>query len=87
MKKLLALACAFTIAAGFISCGPSAEERKADSANNVQTKKEMDNTADHMIDSMNKANEEMMRKDSTDAANKKADSTRKADSAKASKKK
>jgi hypothetical protein len=57
MKTILALAVATTLTFGMISCGPSDAEKKADSAQLDSTKKEMDATGDHMIDSMNAANE------------------------------
>jgi hypothetical protein len=75
MKKVFALACTFALVAGFVSCGPSEEERKADSAEVASTAKNMESEADSMIAQMNRMN------DSTDAANRAADSLKK-DSAK-----
>lgn len=57
MKTIIALAFAATLSVSVISCGPSAQEIKADSAQNDSTLKEMNNTGDHMIDSMNAAND------------------------------
>lgn len=83
MKKILALACAALLVTGFISCGPSEEKRKEDSTDVASQKKENDDLADHVFDSINAANDKMMRDDSA----KKADSTHKADSAAQGKKK
>jgi hypothetical protein len=55
MKNFLSFtfAAAFTIA--MISCGPSEEEKKADSLEVDSTAKGMQSDADRMIDSMNRA--------------------------------
>ncbi|HEU4716417.1 MAG TPA: hypothetical protein VFU15_01210 [Bacteroidia bacterium] len=75
MKKVFAIAFAGAVIAGFASCGSSDADKKADSANAVQTKKEMDETGDHMIDSMNRANAVM---DSTNKAGAKTDTAKSA---------
>lgn len=74
MKKILALACAAMLVTGFISCGQSEEERKADSTEVAKTATNMNDEADSTIAAMNHMN------DSIVAAGK-ADSTKKADSA------
>ena len=74
MKKILALACAAALVTGFISCGPSEEERKADSTEVAKTAEGMKDEGDSIIAAMNHLN------DSTTAAEK-ADSAKKADSA------
>lgn len=55
MKSIYALAIAAVVTFGFMSCGPSEAERKADSVTVDSTRKEMHNTEDHLIDSINKA--------------------------------
>ena len=55
MKKILAFTFAATLTMAMISCGPSAEEKKADSLHVDSTHKEMKSTEDRMIDSMNRA--------------------------------
>ena len=59
MKPLYALAIVCSLTLGFVACGPSEAERKADSLTVDSTKKEMNNSADHMIDSMNQAMQNM----------------------------
>lgn len=55
MKKFLSFTFAAALTISMISCGPSEEEKTADSLVVDSTKKGMDNDADHMIDSMNRA--------------------------------
>ncbi|CAN5359000.1 hypothetical protein BH09BAC5_BH09BAC5_02280 [soil metagenome] len=55
MKHLLALTFAFTLTFSMISCGPSDADKKADSLEVDSTAKAIDNDADRMIDSMNRA--------------------------------
>ena len=57
MKPIYAIALVSSLTLGFVACGPSEAERKADSMEVDSTKKEMDNSADQFIDSMNKAND------------------------------
>ena len=84
MKKIFALAFAATLVTGFVSCGPSEEQKKADSTDVAKTAKSMNNDADSMIAMMNRQN------DSTEKANaeaKKADSAKNSGSAKPTEKK
>ncbi|MCX6310614.1 MAG: hypothetical protein NT084_03160 [Bacteroidetes bacterium] len=74
MKTIIAFAFATTLCLSAISCGQSKTDIKADSLQNDSTQKEMNNTGDHMIDSMNAAN------DAANKAQKKADSIHLADS-------
>lgn len=53
MKKVFALACSALLVAGFVSCGPSEEERKADSLEVVNTAASMDKEGDSIIAAMN----------------------------------
>ncbi len=55
MKKFLAITFVAALTLSINSCGPSAEEKKADSLTVDSTAKGMTNEADRMIDSMNKA--------------------------------
>jgi hypothetical protein len=55
MRPLHALLLVAALTLGFVACGPSEAERKADSLQVDSTKKEMNNAAAHMIDSMNAA--------------------------------
>jgi hypothetical protein len=75
MKNLLSFTFAAALAFSVVSCGPSDEEKKADSLEVDSTAKGMDNEADRMIDSINRV-------DSINTANMKrvADSIRNADS-------
>lgn len=84
MKKILAFVFAASMALTFVSCGPSAKEKKADSLQQDSTKKSMNNDADHMIDSMNAAMAASEKADKEKAA---ADSAHKADSVSKLKKK
>ena len=54
MKKILAFTFAAPLTIAMASCGPSAEEKKADSLEVDSTAKSMDNEADRMIDSINR---------------------------------
>lgn len=74
MKKSLTILFASALLTGFISCGMSEEERKADSAEEVEVVNETENTTDSLIAAMEAENKRL-----EDSANK-ADSTRKADS-------
>lgn len=85
MKPIYALALAFTLSLGFVACGPSDAEMKADSIKKDSVAKSMNNEADSTIAAMNAMNEANKRAEDSTA---KADSTKKADSvAKAPKKK
>jgi hypothetical protein len=75
MKKFFALACSAVLMAGFVSCGPSEEERKQDSTDVAKTAVSMNNEADSIIAAMNEQN-----KQDSIASAKAADSTHKADS-------
>ncbi|MDQ3111734.1 MAG: hypothetical protein M3R17_17735 [Bacteroidota bacterium] len=55
MKNLLAFAFAATLSVGMISCGPSEEKKNEDSLEADSIAKEIDNTTDHLFDSMNRA--------------------------------
>lgn len=75
MKNFLSFTFAAVFTIAMISCGPSEEEKKADSLEVDSTAKGMQSDADRMIDSMNRA-------DSINTANmvRVADSIRNADS-------
>lgn len=75
MKKTLTILFASALLTGFISCGQSEEERKAESLQNDSVVAETGNTTDSLIAMMEAENKRL-----EDSANK-ADSTRKADSA------
>lgn len=53
MKTLYAAAILCVMSFGFIACGPSDAERKADSLAVDSTHKEMKSTEQHLIDSIN----------------------------------
>ena len=73
MKKVLSILCASALLTGFISCGMSEDERKADSAQQDSVANETMDTTDSLIAMMERENAMM---DST----LKADSAAKADS-------
>ncbi|MEO5644500.1 MAG: hypothetical protein ABIQ40_02250 [Bacteroidia bacterium] len=81
MKNLLLFTFATALSVTMISCGQSADEKKADSLQVDSISKSADNDADRMIDSINRA-------DSINTANLKrvADSIHMADSMNAMKK-
>ena len=54
MKKILAFTFAAALTMTMVSCGPSEEEKKADSMEVDSTRKGMQSDADRMIDSMNR---------------------------------
>jgi hypothetical protein len=56
MKKILALAFAASLAIGFVACGPSEEEKKADSIEVTNLAKDMDNFADSVAKAMEQMN-------------------------------
>ena len=74
MKKLPAILFASLLVTGFISCGQSEEERKADSLQQETVKAEADQTADMLIAQMEHENDSIARADSIAAAQKAADS-------------
>lgn len=78
MKKGLSILFAAALLTGFVSCGPSAEDKKADSLLQDSLAKEADATGDWLIDSMMRA-DSIATAQADSAA--KADSARKADSA------
>ena len=55
MKNFLSFTFAVALTIAMISCGPSAEEKTADSLEVDSTAKGMQSEADRMIDSMNRA--------------------------------
>lgn len=55
MKNFLSFAFVAALTIGMVSCGPSDEEKKADSLEVDSTAKGMQSDADRMIDSMNRA--------------------------------
>jgi hypothetical protein len=55
MKNFLAFTFATALTITMVSCGPSADEKKADSLEVDSTRKEMKSTEELMIDSMNRA--------------------------------
>jgi hypothetical protein len=55
MKNLLAFTFAAALSVAMISCGPSDEKKKEDSLEADSVAKEIDNTTDHLLDSMNRA--------------------------------
>ena len=56
MKKIFALAFAASLAIGFVSCGPSEEEKKADSVEVVKQADEMNDFADSVAKAMEQMN-------------------------------
>lgn len=54
MKNFLTFTFAAALTISMISCGPSEEEKKADSLELDSTAKGMDNEADRLIDSINR---------------------------------
>lgn len=73
MKKALYLIGALLVTA-FVACGPSAEERKQDSLQQESVKMETEQTADMLIEQMERENDSIAKADSIAAAQKAADS-------------
>lgn len=77
MKKALSVLFASALLTGFVSCGQSAEDRKADSAKQDSVVKETLSTTDSLIAMMERDNAKMDSIAKADSA-RKADSTAKA---------
>lgn len=74
MKRIFTLLFASLLVSGFVACGMSEEEKKADSLQQDSVAKEADATADMLIEQMERQNDSMNAADSIAAAQKAADS-------------
>jgi len=77
MKKALSVLFAAALLTGFISCGMSEEERKADSAQQDSVKSETEATTEDLIAQMERENDSIAKADSMKHV---SDSVAKADS-------
>ncbi len=68
MKKVFALVCASLMITAFVACGQSAEDKKRDSAQMDSVKQETEQTADMLIEQMERQNDSANRADSIAAA-------------------
>lgn len=74
MKRIFTLLFASMLVTGFVACGMSEEEKKADSLQQDSVAKEADATADMLIEQMERENDSIAKADSIAAAQKAADS-------------
>ena len=68
MKKVFAILFASALVTGFVACGQSAEEQKAESLRDDSVVQEADQTAEMLIEQMNRQNDSIDKADSAAAA-------------------
>lgn len=68
MKKVFALMCATLMVTTFVACGQSEEDKKNDSMQMDSVEKETEQTADMLIQQMERENDSINRADSIAAA-------------------